>query len=317
MPKPELTSAAEIAAGNERVLFVEGHDELSFDPHALSALLGASDVHVIPVGGCENVMAAVHALSWEGAPQQVIEGAEFYSVIDRDHLPNAEVEPLWTDGPLARGPHLVWRRHEFENYFLEPEFITQSEYFRGGKAGVAGLQQSLVKAASARVFLDAANLVIKELRSAWQRWDPRLAEFQPSEAPFDDAASAEAALLGGRPYATVLEDAAATLSPEWLRGRLHDNLAMLFGTTKFGRLRAGKGEWHQRMEGSGLLGAVLSPRFFRIPASDGKPLQGKPLMRHIAAELLRRFDELPVKPQDFVELRDYFRRTQRLQFPSP
>ncbi|MBM3501282.1 MAG: hypothetical protein FJX74_21735 [Armatimonadetes bacterium] len=306
MIEPEPMRPEAFSLGTERRLFVEGKDEFAFDPHVLGHLLGRYGVDVRPVGGCENVMAAVHALTWEeDASSDESACTQCYSVIDRDYRPDDEVEATWEGGPFSAGCHLIWRRHDFENYFLEPEFVSQALCFQGDGDGLAS---GLLREAQRRVFYDAANLVVKELRFRFRSWHvPKLPWVGDS---FADAAKAEASLLGANDWQAVAQAKEEVLSAEWLRGRFRGNLDTLVGEIGHAALQFGRGEWLTRMDGHGLIGSVLSERFFEVPGSDGKPLTGKQLWREVARDLMRRFDDLPYKPQDLVEVRDFFRNTQ-------
>jgi hypothetical protein len=296
-------------------MFVEGRDEFSFDPHVLDFLLQPFGVEVMPVGGAENVMAAVHALSWEGAPRRVVEGSDYYSVIDRDHRLDEDVEKGWAGGPFAgERRDLVWRRCQFEDYFLEPEFVAQSRYFRDTDRQPGDIWDALLRAANGRVFLDAANLVLMEVRDALQKVD--IPKFSLGDGDFETLEGAEDALTA-RDFPRVRSQAEEQTSADWLATRFRENVQMLFRADECDELRPNRGRWLERMEGSALIGAALSPRFFLVRGSDGKPLQGPPLWRRVARNLMLRFDDLDVKPQDLVELRDYFEATRPARFPSP
>jgi hypothetical protein len=122
----------QVTGGAECVLYVEGRAGLSLDPHVLTNLLRDCDVDVLAVGGCEDAASAVRALEWadaQGAGRADIRA--HYCVLDRDHRPDAEVEESWRDLADRVSRLVYWRRHEIENYFLEPQFILQSSRHAG------------------------------------------------------------------------------------------------------------------------------------------------------------------------------------------
>jgi hypothetical protein len=173
---------------------------------------------------------------------------------------------------------------------------------------------ALLREANARVFLDAANLVLMAVHDVLQKADIR--KFSLGDGHFQTLGGAESALTA-RDFSRVRSQAEEQTSTDWLTTRFRENLQVLFGGDECNGLRPNRGQWLERMEGSALIGAVLSPRFFSIPDSNGKPLQGPPLWRRVARDLMLRFDDLDVKPQDLAELRDYFERTRPARFPAP
>ncbi len=316
MPRGVRATAEGLEVGPQRVLFVEGHHQSGFDAYALRFLLDPLGVEVRAVGGRDNVLGAARALS-RGDPERGVLGLDAYGVVDRDYTPDDEVEARWVGGPFADSRRdLVWRRHEFENYFLEPNFIAQWNELRGVQTDTEAMWRRLLAGASQRAFLDAANLVIKELRSHTQYSDPRLKEFKMEEGGFGDPQDAERVLLEGRDYARVLDDTSSILHADWLRERFHANLAVLFGGGDYAQLRRGEGDWMSRMEGSKLIGEAVSSRFLKLRGANGKFLRGRQLWKRVGRDLMQRFDELDVKPQDLVELRDYFERTRPPRFPA-
>lgn len=61
---------------------------------------------------------------------------------------------------------LVWRRREIENYFLEPEYLSQSKFCRVSQDR---LEQKVLQCANERLFLDAANYVVTSIREELKR----------------------------------------------------------------------------------------------------------------------------------------------------
>jgi len=298
-------------AGPERQVFAEGETDLSFDVAVLGELLAREGVRVRPAGGCENVIAAARAFARAGGGPG-FEGAECYAIVDRDHRGDDQVGKTWAGGAFAEGRvHLYWRCHEFDNHFLEPEFLGQSAYLRPGRT-VEDLTAALVGEARVRVYLDAANLVLKALREELGWWDFR--EFALGEGDFGSLGAARASLVDGRPYAQLAERKTSLLATKALTAMYDANVALMLGPSDDAPLEFGRGEWLQRMEGGKLLGAVLHERFFAVRGSNGRDLTGLDLRVRVARDLMRRFDELAYRPQDLVEVRDYFRSTQPRRF---
>jgi len=314
LPRIVPTSPERTFGAGDRFLFVEGETDDALDAVALRMLLGPFDVKVRAAGGCDNVIAAAKAFARMG----VVPGfgsAECYAVMDRDHRGDDETERTWAGGPFAeRRTHLYWRRHEFENYLLEPEFLAQPGGFLRQGRTAEDIRNALLREARRRVFLDAANLVLKALREEWRWWDVR--EFGLGEADFSTVAAARDSLLTGRQYERMAPDRAAVLAPQALTERFDAGVALLLGGRGDGQLEFGAGQWLQRMEGSNLIGAVLHERFFQLRGSDGRDLTGPDLRVRVARDLMRRFDDLAYRPADLVAVRDHFRDTQPPRFPS-
>lgn len=299
-------TAERLAGGPERVLYVEGRKG-SLDPHALTPLLAPFAVDVRAIGGCDELAAAVRALRWaDEAAADLIAKREHYCILDRDHRSDEEVEATW-EGPFTGElPLLYWRRHEIENYFVEPEFLIQSRYVKNS-ATVAKMERKLLVVAREHVYLDAANLVIKELRAKSKHFE--LEEFKLKEAAFGSPDEARESLLSARNYDACKRRRSRLFGKKRLTSRFDHYLGLMVGKSAECPLGMGQGRWLQLMEGSKLAPAVIAGQFFQVPRGDGGNLQGRPMFRRVVEDLMRRFDELEYKPQDLVELRDFFAKT--------
>jgi hypothetical protein len=299
------------------VLLVEADAVEAWEVQGLRKLLEPSGVRVEAAGGHEAVRAAGAAFPkltlWDP-------GTSCYTIIDRDHRGDDEVESTWDGGPFADGRcGLIWRRHEFESYFLEPELLTKSAHFRSDR-GVDRVWQHLLKAARQRVLMDAANLVLKEAREATGRWG--LCELSPSDGDFRTVEAAEVALLGAHDYAATSREKRRPLTAKWLRSRFHAWVKLLIEGNGATALAPGRGQWLQRMAGKELLGEVISGQFFRVPSfvGDTPILSQQDLVPVIVGELMERSSGAPgvpdqiEPPADLAAVRDYFRDTQPRRF---
>lgn len=226
--EPEGGVSRALVEGDRRLLVVEGEDAFSsLEPHVLEPLVGAFLVEVLPVGGHVNVAAAADVFRRVWARTSAMIEPDCYRIVDRDHRDDDEVEDTWQNGPFAEGrKRLIWRRHEIENYFIEPEFIVQSEHF-ADTASVEGVRKALLRAARQRAFLDAANLVVKRMRAESTHFAVR--EFQMNEGDFATPEGAETALLEGRDHDALRRAHSKPYTKRWLRQQLRGYLTALFG----------------------------------------------------------------------------------------
>ncbi len=149
-----------VLQGAEHVLFVEGKGVNALDPKVLEALFGPrSSLRIEPLGASFSVKSVAEALH----PHH----PKYYFLIDRDHHDNDFINRCWNNFPNPDTYNLlIWRRREIENYFLESDYLIQSQYCRVEKDD---LEQQILQFANKRLFLDAANHVIISIREELKR----------------------------------------------------------------------------------------------------------------------------------------------------
>ncbi|MFZ4596395.1 MAG: hypothetical protein ACOYOF_19215 [Verrucomicrobiaceae bacterium] len=273
-------------------LFVEGKDNEAFDPVVLKALL-ANDlpaVNVRALGSCEDIRQAAKAM--------VHMHPSYYFLIDRDGRSHDFVSKSWSSFPdLTTYNLLVWRRRELENYFLDPSYLKASQYLVISEDELAAKIQNN---AQQRLFLDAANLVLLELRDELMR-PPEAAFRQPEQ--FQDRSTALAKLLGCQGLAEKKSETARLVEPSLIESRFDTWLdRMSDGRTK---LEYGYGQWLELMSGKEMFNAVVNEAF-KVKKIDGSFLTGKDKNKEVVRKLL----ELPLhlQPQDFQELVNLIKR---------
>ncbi|MGI9256533.1 MAG: hypothetical protein ACR2PY_06320, partial [Salinispira sp.] len=136
------------------ILFVEGTNE-SVDVTALGALFD-NDLRIEALGpsySIKSVAQALHSLH-----------PLYYFLIDRDHyhLHEEFIQKCWADFPNPETHNLlIWKKKEFENYFLDPNYLSESQYCQVSKQK---LEQKILQVSQKRLFIDAANYVVIEIR---------------------------------------------------------------------------------------------------------------------------------------------------------
>ena len=96
----------------QRIVFVEGTKD-SLDFLLYSEVYRESGFHVIPCGGCREVINAVKAKKQYAK----LKGIEVYGVIDRDFRVQYEIDSLATDGIFCL------KVAEVENLFVVPALL--------------------------------------------------------------------------------------------------------------------------------------------------------------------------------------------------
>jgi hypothetical protein len=268
-------------------LFVEGKDNEAFDPVVLKALLLANDlpaVNVGALGSCDDIRQAAKAM--------VHQHPSYYFLIDRDGRSHDFVSKSWRSFPdLTTYNLLVWRRRELENYFLDPSYLKASQYLVKSEDELAAKIQ---KIAQQRLFLDAANLVLLELRDGLMS-PPEAAFRQPEQ--FQDRSAALAQLLQCQGLSEKKAKTAKLVESSYIESRFDAWLnRMTAGRTT---LEYGCGEWLDLMSGKEMFNAVVNEAF-KVKKIDGSLLTGKDKNKEVVRKLL----ELPLnsQPQDFQEL---------------
>ena len=145
--------AQEVNQGARHVLFVEGGPE-GLDVTVLRAL---TDLRVEGLGASNFVESVARAMR-EFHP-------EYWFIRDRDDLGDDVVERSWASFPdPARDNLLVWRRTELESYFLEPEWLARSRYFKP-TATARDVEAWITSEAGKTIWIEAAKSVFLGIRS--------------------------------------------------------------------------------------------------------------------------------------------------------
>lgn len=274
----------EIRFSSEHVLFVEG-GEGSLDPLVLKTLL-KDKIDIQPMGKSSEIRAAANALF----PYH----PNYYFLIDRDHFDDSIVEKSWRNFPDKKQSNiLVWRRRELENYFLIPEFISQSEYLKPGY-DEARLKSEIAGLAHKRIFLDAAGIVIiglrEELKQTWIT--------APTNTDgYESKAIALKSLLAMSEFAGQKDKVSKMLDKEFIREQFDKTVEELLGDAK--KPEFGEGKWLERISGKSVLPTVVH-KCFAVKNAAGKTLQKPDMIKRVAKKLL----ELPIEkqPVDFKKL---------------
>ncbi len=268
-------------------LFVEGSTNNSFDPDVLRTLLTENDlpaVNVSALGSCENLRLAAKAM--------VYQHKSYYFIIDRDGHSETFVEESWNRFPDPDTYNLlVWRKRELENYFIDPAYILQSQYLVKSEDE---LRVKLLSLAQTRIFLDATNLVLLELRDGLIR--PPEASFRnPDEFP--NRTTALAKLQGCEGLAIKGSETNRLLAASYREERFDSWLQRLTGGKA--SLEYGTGEWLAMMSGKELFNSIANEAF-KVQNTNGTLLSGLKKNTAIARKLLAL--SLSDQPTDFQAL---------------
>ena len=271
------------------VLFVEGGGDDAIDPTVLRAILG-SGLRIEPLGASYSVTSVAAALH----PSH----PDYYFLIDRDHHDDDFVERSWDSFPDPGMQNLlVWRKREIENYFLDPEYLSYSQYF----VGVSERHREfVVERAQHRLYLDVANSVIVSLRESIKK--NRVQAFTDPEALLtrEMALRALIDLRFGEKYRNLSDQA---LSSARIAAAFHDTLRTMTGeTTGTGdRLGLGAGQWINMMRGKKLFAEVVGSSLFRVEDRYGNMLSGVQAGNEVVRDLLQ--NQGITQPSDFDELK--------------
>jgi hypothetical protein len=270
-------------------VFVEGSNDEEIDPVVIRELLsanGLAQLDVKPMGHCDNVRSAAQAL--------IRHHPSYYFLIDRDDQDQTAVDRSWSDFPNPETHNIIiWRKRELENYFIDPDYLKESEFLKDGIT-VQGLKKRVLDECNRRLFLDAANLTLlalhREVRGPFANHFGNPDEFQTRE---DGAKRLEdLAALSGK--AQAVSD---TLSKDAVTERYSTYIDVLSGGTI--PLQYGVGNWLAQMSGKEIFRCIAGP-CFRVTARDGSTLQGKGKNKEIAKRLLRL--SIDRQPDDFRQL---------------
>ena len=266
-------------------LYVEGKEE-SIDYQALNLLLGDIGITIKPIGYSHNIRVVAQALR--------IQHPNCYFLVDRDHHSLDEVESSWREFPNTNTDNLlIWRRREIENYFLIPEYLEKSRYLKP-TCTLEQLRAYIAEAAKERVFFDAANLVILELKKILkQDWIAIFESengFETEEQVVQKLQQKHISAKEECPIFSRLDDFPIEVR---FRELIKDFLAGQ-ETCEFSY-----GCWLEMVKGKHIFATVVD-KCFRVKDNTGKYLQGQEREIEVVKDLVR----LPLaeQPADFQQL---------------
>ncbi len=270
-------------------LFVEGAAGDGLDPTVLRLLTRDLAVRVEPLGPSYYVKSAAEALR--------ASHPTCFFLVDRDHRGDEEVEATWRDFPQADTSNLlIWRRRELENYFILPDYLARSQYRTCERCE---LSDEIAAECRRRVFLDAANLVIVQVREESKRnW---VRAFKKTDG-FETKEAALSKLLALPAFADAPGELAERVAPGGLTDRFEGVVQSMLGGEE--EPAHGTGRWMAMVSGKAVLPSLIS-RCFRVVDNTGKVLQGPAAVREVVRGLLA--GPLPEQPEDFRRLHELLR----------
>lgn len=273
----------EVQLGGQHVLFVEGNDENALDPTVLKELFDPP-LRIEPLGASFWIKSVAEALY----PYH----DTYYFLIDRDHHDNDFINRCWDNFPDSDTHNLlIWKRRELENYFLEPDYLVQSQFCQVEKDE---LEQQILQFANKRLFLDAANHVIisirEELKENWIEKFSNPDEFSSKEVALEK-------LKRTNKFEQHRTNVSNKASTEEVERRFYECLELM--TDGQDQLDFGRGDWLDMVQGKSVLTQVINSGSFQVRTLDGTALQGSEKLKETVKDLLRKDEQ----PADFVELK--------------
>lgn len=161
----------EIIGTRQKVLFVEG-DRNSYDHQLYQEIYKDKGYHVIPCGGCTEVVRLVKAKT----KYEQLGSIEVVGLIDRDFRTEHEIESLKNDGIY------FLEVAEVENLFIVPEVLDIMERQLGCAEGTAETAKEFIKQLFAQIKASQVNLALhQELHHRLSTFDLKDAKLTPEE----------------------------------------------------------------------------------------------------------------------------------------
>ncbi len=281
-------SAQEVLQSAQHVLFVEGTKE-GLDVTVLRALLPMMRVEPLgPSFSVRSVATALHAFH-----------PKYWFIIDRDDWDDATVENSWETFPeLNEYNLLIWRRKELESYFLEPDWLCRSRYWRQDKKAEE-LKQWLTIQGQDRLWLESANRVLISKRNRIKRC--RGALFKLGDMQDCNREQVVDKLIASPLLHALNETAASELAEDELRRAFDEEVQRLSDGVI--PLEWDRGAWRQLITAKPLFRAMVSQWFRVADRSQGSNalLRGSAAERAVAIDLLKNHQS--DMPSDFAELK--------------
>ena len=163
------------------VVFVEGK-EANSDKRLLDRIVAPSvpGVNFVAGGSCESILAA--GTRANDLLSEACANGDFFAVVDRDYRSDNDIIAL----TKKYGPRLfVWKVHEIENIFLQPDLLYQTLFFLDhldGRSTPAALEAELKQVAVDLTDWIAADWVAWEFDKAFQPPSRRIGGDDPKES---------------------------------------------------------------------------------------------------------------------------------------
>lgn len=281
----------DINFAGKHVLFVEGEPD-SIDVTVLDSIL---NVTVRPLGQCAYVRSVAQAM--------YLAYPNYYFLVDRDNMSDEEVEGYWKNFPKADTPNLLaWRKKELESYFLDPDYISQSQYFVKTKKA-DDIRKAVTRAAKPIVYMAAANRVIisvrEQLKNKWIEKFSNKLDFATEEMALKN-------LLAIKEFETQRNKVSRLTDRGWLEQRFKAELKLLIGEEL--KLTWGQGRWLDLLPAKEMLNTVLGGSLFNVKDRYNKLVTGKSKISEILKDLLKADKKLP---PDFLELQELMKKQMR------
>ncbi len=267
-------------------LFVEGKDNNGIDQEILASLLQIDELGIESLGASFHVRSAAEALFKYHT--------EYYFLIDRDHQDIETVEKSWKNFPDSDYSNLlIWRKKEIENYFMQPEYLSKSEFFIGT---TDDLKDKIICLCTERVYFDVANQVITFFRETqkrnWIKSFEKVSEINSKE-------SALKALITNNCFSSRSKNIVEELSSKSISDKYEELFIEMTGNTI--PLDFDNGKWLDRMSLKTILHQLINDNsLFRIYYKDNI-LSGLPKRNAVLHSLVRIEEQF--LPEDFLELK--------------
>ena len=246
-----ILGAASLSMVARRVVFCEGKNGRSLDPHIYGAWFQNPDTVVVPVGSCTDVERAVHVF----AENPIIANASALGIVDRDYWSDARITSM-----MAEGLHVL-PTNEIEGLLCLGPVATAVMTHLGKSAGeIAQLYNAFE--ANVRAGLNPAFVNRQILERAKREMELRLLGLTNGANPNQDRAITRSNLVAQADVTNVVPDVGAlfdtnaTKVDQVVAQSAQEFLAVLPGKFCFGILCATLGVTQDNY--SGLVTKALS-----------------------------------------------------------
>ena len=273
-------------------LFIEGSfQSIDFSIRKLLSNKGIA-LEVKPLGGSPNIKAAASNLI-EHFPN-------WFFLIDRDYCKIEEVNKSWKQFLDESTNLLIWRKREFENYFLDPDYLMSSETL--AKTVIdKPFVESLIKTNSRlRLFSDVINTAIKRLNEKFKTESDTSSQNWVRTLSYREYSSKSEALEHLKKYVVnAISIHKNRIDKTKIEDEFHDVLNE-FVNNENDKLNFGTGEWENLIRGKEVLEKVFQSICIELKKTGFEFPKQVNFQEYIIAELLA--DGEIKQPDDFQQL---------------
>lgn len=273
-------------------LFVEGSKD-SIDVEIMRRILNGIGIYVLPLGSSSNLRSLAEKLSDSNR--------NICFLIDRDHRSIDYVTDLRSKFSNGTTNLIIWKKREFENHFIDAEFLSKSQYAKDKK----GIEDFILEEAQKRIFLDAVDFAFFALGQEFLNNRGYLSakkvlsdKFNTETITTADMAISQMRSADFSAFATSIEN---LIKVENLISEFKSQLVRI--SCNHDNLSYKDKSWMENMRGKKILNSVINSKNFSFKGQRSKFLKSEKKEIEVVWEIMSRNEnDIPADIMEVAEM---------------